>query len=228
MNGDGRSLFHDEQISGISLENFNAAAILKSTDGGKTLTRVAINDPQGNNNLEGGGALAPNHIVVRGWGGPNFDKLSSSESLDGGLTWHDANEIGKGINRFRFFGNPVTLGYASGVTVYRYSVDPVLPPAPEPGAPALLLDDHKPITLTESDHAHFNVSIPEGSRRLALRVWNRFGSEVRTIEHEATPHGQRSITWDRTDDQGNQVEPGHFICRVTVDDRSESRIVHVQ
>jgi hypothetical protein len=33
-------------------------------------------------------------------------------------TWHDANEIGRFINCFRFLGQPVSAGYASGDTIY--------------------------------------------------------------------------------------------------------------
>jgi hypothetical protein len=61
-----------------------------------------------------------NKLLVRGKCSP-FERRSSSEPIDGGLTWRDANEFGKAINRFRFFGNPVTVGYTAGETVYKYS-----------------------------------------------------------------------------------------------------------
>jgi photosystem II stability/assembly factor-like uncharacterized protein len=113
--------FLNDRIGFVSLENFNAGAILKTNDGGNTWTRHSINDPQGNANLEGIGFVDENHGWVGGWGDINFQRLTSSETFDGGLTWRDANEIGKGINRFRFLGNPVTVGFASGRTVYKYS-----------------------------------------------------------------------------------------------------------
>lgn len=120
--------FLDDGVGFVSLENFNAGAILKTLDGGLTWTRHAINDPQLNANLEGVGFVDAQHGWVGGWGDANFQRLSSSETRDGGITWKDANEIGKAINRFRFFGRPVTVGYASGETVYKYSSEPTRAP----------------------------------------------------------------------------------------------------
>lgn len=111
--------FLTDQIGFVSLENFHDGAILKTTDGGQTWKRFPVNDPQRNANLEGVGFVDENHGWVGGWGDENFDRLSSSETFDGGLTWRDANDIGQAINRFRFFGNPVQVGYSSGVTVYK-------------------------------------------------------------------------------------------------------------
>jgi len=39
--------------------------------------------------------------------------------------------------------------------------------------------------------------------------------------------GPRTVDWDATDDAGQPLAGGSFILRVTVDDRSESQIVHV-
>ena len=50
--------FLDEHIGFISLENFNDGAILKTTDGGNRWTRLEIDDPQQNANLEGVGFVA--------------------------------------------------------------------------------------------------------------------------------------------------------------------------
>ena len=117
--------FVNDQVGFVSLENFTAAAVAKTTDGGRTWTRLAVNDGQGNANLEGIGFVDQRRGWVGGWGSSNFSKGYSSATLDGGTTWIAANEIGRFINRFRFFGNPVSVGYASGDTVYKYSSDPV-------------------------------------------------------------------------------------------------------
>ena len=57
-----------------------------------------------------------------------FTKGFTSATLDGGNNWRDANDVGLFLNRFRFFGSPVTLGYASGNTIYKYSSDRVPQP----------------------------------------------------------------------------------------------------
>ncbi|MBW4478203.1 MAG: hypothetical protein KME54_15390 [Tolypothrix brevis GSE-NOS-MK-07-07A] len=61
--------FLNEKVGFVSLENFNQGAILKTTDGGKTWTRLRINDDQENVNLEGVGFVDEN----LGWVGiPNL------------------------------------------------------------------------------------------------------------------------------------------------------------
>jgi photosystem II stability/assembly factor-like uncharacterized protein len=109
--------FLDTKVGFVSLENFTAASILKTVDGGVTWERLKINDPQGNANLEGVGFIDEQRGWVGGWGPGGFVNGFSSATTDGGQNWQDANEIGRFINRFRFFGKPVSVGYASGKTV---------------------------------------------------------------------------------------------------------------
>ena len=104
--------FISDQVGFVALENGFAAAILKTTDRGESWQRLEVKDPQGNANLEGVGFVDKHHGWVGGWGSADFKKGSTSETKDGGVTWTDANEVGGFINRFRFFGNPVTVGYA--------------------------------------------------------------------------------------------------------------------
>lgn len=219
--------FLNDQVGFVSLENFNAGAILKTVDGGLTWKRHVVNDAQQNANLEGVGFVDENHGWVGGWGDAQFQRRSSSETLDGGLTWHDANEIGKAINRFRFFGNPVTVGYASGETVYKYA--PAGTPSPAAALAAAprrvrYFDDLEPLEAV--GQARIAVKIPANAARLTVRIWDRFGDQVRTLVDEANPSaGSRTLTWNRTDDAGKALPPGYFIWRVTIDQTSESRLV---
>jgi photosystem II stability/assembly factor-like uncharacterized protein len=218
----------NDQVLFVSLENFSAGAILKSTDGGRTWQRLPVNDPQHNTNLEGIGFVDESHGWVGGWGSADFSAGFSSETLDGGRTWRDANEIGRFLNRFRFFGSPVTVGYASGRTVFKYSADPVPPPHPAVAAAGpRFLDSAEPADA--AGVVQFPVTVPAGARRLTVRVWDRFGEQVRTLVDEPDPPpGRRAVPWDRTDDAGRPLAPGGFIWRVTVDGNSESRIVTVR
>jgi photosystem II stability/assembly factor-like uncharacterized protein len=212
--------FLDDRVGFVSLENFTAGAILKTTDGGATWTRIPINDPQQNANLEGVGFIDEQTGWVGGWGDARFQRLSTSATTDGGRTWQDANDVGRALNRFRFFGNPVSVGYASGQTVYKYTSQPV-PPArtTTPVTPAAL-------TATWPSRAsgplRLPVNVPEGLRRFSVRVWDRFGDHVATPVDESDPAaGPRTIEWDR-----GERDPGYFIIRVTADATSESRLVH--
>lgn len=224
--------FLNASVGFVSLENFSAAAILKTTDGGRTWTRIKVNDPQMNVNLEGVGFIDERTGWVGGWGPGGFgqggDPLGlSSATTDGGATWVNANEIGLRINRFRFFGSPVTAGYASGFTVYKYSSAPIPPaamgvlaaPASRPLLPrAEISSDTLPIAIP--------LEVPVGAKRLTLRVWDWFGVDCGTILDEVLPHaGSRTFEWDGTDEHGNAVGKGDFIVRMTTDNHTASTTV---
>lgn len=212
--------FLDEKTGFVSLENFAAGAVLKTTDGGLTWRRIDITDPQRNANLEGVGFIDEQHGWVGGWGDADFQRLSTSETLDGGNTWRDANDIGKALNRFRFFGKPVNLGYASGQTVYKYSADPIAPLAAGVVGTVLLAG---PQPDRVRGMLPLVISVPAKAKRLTVRVWDRFGEHIDTPIDEVNPApGRRTIEWKR-----GARTPGHFIFRVTVDEVSESHIAHV-
>lgn len=227
--------FLNDQLGFVSLENFSEAAILKTTDGGQTWKRLKVNDPQGNVNLEGIGFIDEQRGWVGGWGpggfgSPGPPKGFSSATIDGGEHWQDANEIGLFINRFRFFGNPVHVGYASGDTVYKYSSEPI-PPAmaalaagPKRGQ---ICNSLEPLVATGS--VQFSITIPPNATRLAVYIWDHFGEFVRTLVDEANPSsGTRTLQWDRTDKSGQVLPPGIFIWRVLVDQVTESRLVQMR
>jgi photosystem II stability/assembly factor-like uncharacterized protein len=219
--------FVDETIGYISLENFSDGAVLKSTDGGKTWLRKPINDPQGNANLEGIGFIEEDHGWVGGWGDRFFTGGFSSETLDGGDTWRDANEIGRFINRFRFIGCPVTLGYASGDTIYKYSAEPVPAPARLAAPPVRLLQPGEP-EVTDRP-LEITYTVPAGANTLTIDIWDRFGVHVRQLVDEKNPKpGTASVTWDGQTDAGELLPPGYYLYRVTTDSDSDSRVVHIR
>jgi photosystem II stability/assembly factor-like uncharacterized protein len=219
--------FLDEQVGFVALESFTRGAILKTVDGGKTWTRLKINDPQGNANLEGIGFIDESTGWVGGWGSASFRDGFSSATTDGGTTWQNANEIGAFINRFRFFHEPVTVGYASGRTVYRYAVAP-LPGPRHAAAPAGLrfLADNAP--RRSEAPIPITVTVPSNAEALTINIWDRFGAHVRRLLDEPQPaDGSRTLEWDGTDDAGRPLDEGSFLIRVSVDGRSESQIVYI-
>lgn len=219
--------FLNESIGFVSLENFNQGAILKTTDGGKTWTRLRINDPQGNANLEGVGFVDENLGWVGGWGDANFEGGFSSETKDGGQNWQDANHIGQFINRFRFIGNPVTVGYSSGKTVYKYSTAPVTAPLVERVAPLRFLTTNAPAQFEKS--VKIEYTLPENAQKVTLDIWNQFGAYVRKLVDESNPSaGQKSVVWDGKNDAGESLQPGIFIYRLTVDGNAESRVIRLK
>jgi photosystem II stability/assembly factor-like uncharacterized protein len=217
--------FLDASVGFVSLENFHAGAILKTTDGGRTWKRLPINDAQSNANLEGIGFVDANNGWVGGWGSADFTAGFSSATSDGGQTWRNANEIGRFLNRFRFFGNPVSVGYASGDTVYKYSREPVVPAfsITSPRQRALLpvaeiVADAFPVAIP--------LDVPGATRRLSLAVWDRFGNELGTVLDETKPaSGPRIFSWAGRDGRGDRVATGDYIVRVVADDEVASSIV---
>lgn len=217
--------FLDDRIGYVSLENFNDGAILKTTDGGESWTRIEIDDPQQNANLEGVGFVDEAHGWVGGWGTQAFVTGESSATSDGGQTWTNANDVGKFINRFRFVGDPVTVGYAAGATVYKYSDAPVPAPSPVEGAldtaPARLLDGV--VDTADPAVVRVPVAVPDDASRLTVNVWERFGRQAARLVDEADPAaGSRTVEWDAAGRSGS------FIVRVSVDDDSESQIVQLR
>jgi photosystem II stability/assembly factor-like uncharacterized protein len=218
--------FVDAMLGYVALESFVRGAILKTTDGGASWSRIDITDPQGNANLEGVGFVDEMTGWVGGWGSDTFLEGSSSATTDGGKTWRDANEIGRFINRFRFFGSPVTDGYAAGLTVYRYSTEPAARiPTIAPAAPLRLLQDNAPIRAERP--LRLPITVPEGARFVRVDVWDRFGEHVGTLLDEPDPvPGSRTVEWDVTDESGSPLS-GSLLVRVSDAATSESRIVHV-
>lgn len=222
--------FLNDKLGFVSLENFTAGAILKTTDGGRTWTRIKINDPQGNVNLEGVGFIDENRGWVGGWGSdfsPPGPTGFSSSTTDGGVTWANANDIGLRINRFRFFGDPVTVGYASGATVYKYSQPSTMISASlVAAAPTtrMLL----PAALANSGTLPISIrmEIPIGTRRLTLHVWDRFGVDHGVILDEIRPEsGSRQFHWDGLNERGEAIATGDYILRAIADDAVASSTI---
>ncbi len=226
--------FLSQDLGFVALENFFRAAILKTTDGGESWKRIEVRDPQGNANLEGIGFVSEEVGWVGGWGSCDMRAQFTSATTDGGTTWVDANEVGKNINRFRFLGNPVTVGYACGRTLYKYSSEP--PPMRHDVGRFTLTELQAPRLIKSRELAEgalpvgIEVTVPDGASYLAVNVWDpQFGDHVRQLVDESTPSsGKRVIEWDGTDDGGQPIGPGSFVVRVTVDDDSDSRIVWIQ
>jgi photosystem II stability/assembly factor-like uncharacterized protein len=210
--------FLTEDIGFVSLESFDDGAILKTVDGGRTWTRKAVDDPQGNANLEGIGFVDDQHGWTGGWGNRDFTGGFTSQTHDGGETWSDANDVGKFLNRFRFIRQPELVGYASGDTVYKYAAS-----APDgferltaaPDASAALPRTRLPL----------RIPIDPAAEAVRIDIWDRFGRHVASPEPEV---GATEITWSGETEAGGTATPGIYILRITVDDDAESRTLHVE
>jgi photosystem II stability/assembly factor-like uncharacterized protein len=212
--------FVDDEVGFVSLENFAAGAVLKTLDGGQTWERLPVDDAQGNANLEGIGFVDDLHGWAGGWGDAQFSGGFTSETQDGGHTWQNANGVGKFLNRFRVIRDPELVAYASGDTVYKYAAAPDAAPPPANG-------DAEPIETTRLPLV-IPVDAPEGANAVRVDVWDRFGRHLATPTKDPTSAETRhDVVWSGQTDDGEQVGPGIYLYRVTVDDRSESRAVMI-
>ena len=231
--------FVNDEIGYVALENFCEGAVLKTTDGGQTWIRLPINDEEKNANLEGIGFVDENHGWVGGWGKGGFpgDGLSS-ETTNGGQNWShtdwsepttgDPQPRGEYLNRFRFLGDPVIVGYASGNTVYKYSTEPVAPAPPSAAAAAAPGLFSEPGPVTTGRPARLALTVPDGAAELRVDVWDRFGAHVRQLVRESAPtSGERIVTWNVDSVDGDPLDPGYYIVRATTDDRSESTMLWI-
>ncbi len=147
----------------------------------------------------------------------------TSSTIDGGRIWENANDVGFRINRFRFIGDPVTVGYASGETVYKFT-DQIS----EEKLSELALEEEAapPATLEGKDKVTIPLNIPEDTLELQVDIWERFGRHVRRFtETNPGDQGLNSIEWDFRDWAGEVAPPGGYIVRITADDDSRSLIV---
>ena len=227
--------FVNAQLGFVSLENFDGAAILKTTDGGRTWQRIEINDQQGtriNNDLEGIGFIDE----TTGWVGGHGFRLpggvrtkTSSGTTNGGLSWFEAtNEVGKNINRFRFTGAEPIVAYASGETVYQcvatVSVAQERALVSSAESFAARLESETPLV---TDKVEITAHIPEGAKQLTISIWNQRQLLIKEIVNEKNPAaGARSFSWDFVKPDGDDAGTGNFIYRINIDDRAESRMVH--
>jgi len=215
-------------IGFVSLENDTAAAILKTGDGGKTWRRIEVTDPQKNVELEGIGFV--NEMVgwVGGWGHgfvAGRPDGTTSGTIDGGATWFDANNVGRFINRFRFFpGSQPIAGYASGGTVYQ-CVASETPEAAHAMAARFTAapEDFIPKVWSSMD---ITAEVPANAQRLTVTVFDPRQKLVKVLADEPAPRsGPRTFNWDFKNEDGQDSGTGHFISRILIDGKAESRMV---
>jgi photosystem II stability/assembly factor-like uncharacterized protein len=227
--------FLNDRLGFVSLENFQGAAILKTTNGGETWQRIEIKDQQGNrinNDLEGIGFLNE----TQGWVGGHGFRLpggrrtkTTTGTTDGGLSWFEAtNEVGKNINRFRFTGKEPIVGYASGITVYQCLA--TVSPAEErdlvssANSLAARIEKESPLVMSVLE---ISTHVPEGAKQLTISIWNQRQLLIKKLVDEKNPAaGARSFSWDFTKPDGSDAGTGDFIYRINIDDRAESKMVH--
>jgi hypothetical protein len=139
-------------------------------------------------------------------------------TVDGGLTWSPAPDLGDTVNRFAFFGD--TLAYASAERIYRYGEAP--PVAAEPTdseEPVLWIGDAYPNPFPERVLLPYRLPAPA---EVTLEVFDAAGRRVALVRHGLRPAGPDELLWDARDDEGNGLPPGVYLYRLQAGEETAS------
>ena len=208
--------FVNRKVGYISLEAFNDANVLKTTDGGLNWVRYHVDD---NTDIEGIGFADE----LLGWTGGYGQ---TSLTTDGGQTWKTVNFSGgtenESLDRFKFFGD--SIGYAAGKTIYKYTK-----------SKSNSVSEHekikeKSLFLLNNYPNPFNPSttityyLPEIGK-VKIRIFNSFGQEILDLFDGTQSSGNQKINWNGKDGNGKQVSSGVYYYRIDSGKFSESRVM---
>lgn len=153
-----------------------------------------------------------------GWiGGRNNPTFGTS---DGGVTWTET-PWGDNLNRFQFLSP--ALGFAAGVTVYKYSVPPVAVDPVRLRRPTLAA---QPNPFGPRTTIRYDLKEPA---RVTLFVADPTGRVVRRLAGGAQDAGSYRLEWDGKDDAGRDVPAGIYLYVLHAGDRHEmGKLVRVR
>lgn len=202
--------FVNRQLGFSSIERYTAPTfIIKTTNGGMNWTEISL--PGNITNLEGIGFVNEQTGWVGGWGQaynePNY------ETTNGGLNWHLAG-WGKNMNRIRFISD--TLAYAVGITVYKYTAEPIGIQQVSTELPFNYeLKQNYPNPFNPSTKISFSLPV---SSYTTLKIFDVLGKEIKTLVEQNLGPGNYSITWNADENPG-----GIYFYKIISDNYSESR-----
>ena len=203
--------FPTAQVGYVSLERFAGPMfLLKTEDGGMTWSELPFPD----HNEQGVGFVTPDRGWVGGADNPTFG------TTDGGATWTET-PWGEYLNRFQFLSP--TLGYGTGITVYRYAETPLAVGGGRPGPrPALVA----PNPFGPGTTIRFSLERPE---RVQLLIADPAGRIVRTLGDGVRGAGAHVVEWDGRTDRGARAPAGIYLYVLHAGERHEmGKLVRVQ
>lgn len=185
----------------VSLERFQGPMFfLKTEDGGLTWTE----HPFSNFNEQGIGFVTPEIGWVGGADNPTCG------TTDGGATWTET-PWGDYINRLQFLSPG--LGYAAGVTVYRYAESPVA----VTGVPtAKRAPIAAPNPFASATTIRFEL---EAAARVRLFIADPSGRIVRRLVDGPRSAGPLVVRWDGRTDRGTRAPAGIYLYVLHAGDR---------
>ena len=166
----------------------------------------------------------------RGGEGGGYDELIAVVGLEGGqVIRYEAGGWG-GSRAFRYGDSEIPPAAAhrieqlstSGPPVILSRETAVLDAGEQPVASGLTLSANRPNPFNSSTSVSYYI--PEGTMRIALRVYNVLGQSVRTLVEQSAPTaGFHSIRWDGQTDGGTSVTTGIYLLALQADDELLTR-----
>ena len=165
---------------------------------------------------EGGGYDISDLIAVVGLEGGQILRYEFGDWRDPPTVRYGDSEIpptaAHRIEQLSTSGPPVILSRETAV----------LDAGEQPVASGLTLSANRPNPFNSSTSVSYYI--PEGTMRIALRVYNVLGQSVRTLVEQRTPTaGFHSIRWDGQTDGGTSVTTGIYLLALQADDELLTR-----
>ncbi len=82
------------------------------------------------------------------------------------------------------------------------------------------LDQNYPNPFNENTTIHFSVSAANEAS-VILRIFNIVGQMVKTLTNQNLKNGEYQVTWNGTNEEGEQVSSGIYLCRLTIENSSQ-------
>ncbi len=70
------------------------------------------------------------------------------------------------------------------------------------------------IQYTGQEEAYIGYHLPAEASNVTIKIYDQFGTLVRTIEDVPTSEGNHKVSWDFTDDNGNKLATGDYTFEV--------------
>ncbi len=87
-------------------------------------------------------------------------------------------------------------------------------------APGIFLSQNFPNPFNPETQIAFSL---KNRTQVSLQIYNLRGQKVRTLVNSVYPTGQNKVTWNGTDDNGNQVPSGIYLYRMDADKQTQTK-----
>jgi hypothetical protein len=144
--------------------------------------------------------------------------LSGDEVIGFGLRINDDDDGGDRDSQISWYidtadnwANPSTLASAE----LAHEIVGVDAPGDAVPARQYLLEQNYPNPFNPQTTIHYEL---QKAGMVTVEIYNELGQRIRTLANEYMQAGRHQVHWDATDEFGDQVESGIYLCRLSATD----------